>query len=103
MDSRKAGAIALSVVSMALRIFGIFMCLVTVILCFPGVTAKLNLVGFIVDLSRAVPSIIAGYGVIASPFGGVFRFDFALVAFFCFSIDYACQRFSLQLREVGAR
>ena len=74
------------------------MCLITILLCFPGVSAKLNLVGFIVDLSRAVPSVLAGYGVIASPFGGVFRFDFALVAFLFFVIDYVCIRLSRTLR-----
>lgn len=98
MNSRKAGAIACAIVSYACRFIGIFLCLVTILLCFPGVSAKLNLVGFIVDLSRAVPSVVAGYGVIVSPFGGVFRFDFALVAFVFFLVDYLLTRASRNMR-----
>ena len=98
MNSRRAGAIVCSILSYACRVLGIFMCLITILLCFPGVSAKLNLVGFIVDLSRAVPSVLEGYGVIASPFGGVFRFDFALVGFIFFVIDHICVRVSRRLR-----
>ena len=98
MNSRRAGAIACAILSYVCRLAGIFMCLITILLCFPGVSAKLNLVGFIVDLSRAVPAVLAGYGVIASPFGGVFRFDFALVGFVFFLIDYICIRVSRTLR-----
>lgn len=98
MNSRRAGAIACVILSYVCRFIGIFMCLITILLCFPGVSAKLNLVGFIVDLSRAVPAVLAGYGVIASPFGGVFRFDFALVALIFFIIDYVCVRVSRRLR-----
>lgn len=98
MDSRNAGAIALAIISYALRICGIFMCLMTIVLCFPGVTAKLNLVGFVVELSRSVPGAIAGYGLVASPFGGVFRLDFALVALVCFALDFGCIRLADRLR-----
>lgn len=98
MDSRNAGAIALTIISYALRICGIFMCLVTIVLCFPGVTAKLNLVGFVVELSRSVPGAIAGYGLVASPFGGVFRLDFALVAAVCFAADFGCIKLADRLR-----
>lgn len=98
MDSRNAGAIALTIISYALRICGIFMCLMTIVLCFPGVTAKLNLVGFVVELSRSVPGAIAGYGLVASPFGGVFRLDFALVALVCFALDFGCIRLADRLR-----
>ena len=72
MNSRKAAAVAMSVIAIACRICGIFMSAMTVLLCFSGLTAKLQIVGFVVELSRALPSAIAGYGVITSPFGGVF-------------------------------
>lgn len=98
MNSRNAGAIALNILAYAFRLCGIFMCLVTVLLCFPGISAKLNLVGFIVDLSRVLPTAIAGYGVITSPFGGVFRFDFAVIAFLLFLLDFLCIRGSRNLR-----
>ena len=94
----RAGAIALAVVSWGCRLGGIFMAALTVILCFAGLSAKLNLVGFIVDLSRTLPGAIAGYGVITSPFGGVFRLDFALVAAALFVADYLCQRASRGVR-----
>lgn len=98
MDSRRAAAVALAVVSVACRIAGAFMAGLTVILCFPGVSAKLNLVGLVIDLSRSLPDLISGYGLVTSPLGGVFRLDFALVAVFLFLLDYICQRASRALR-----
>lgn len=93
MDLRRAGAIVLSIVAIALRL-----CAITVVLCFSGLSARLNMVGFVVDLSRAMPAVIAGYGVITTPFGGVFRLDFALVAAVLFLLDYVCCRASRALR-----
>lgn len=98
MEARKAGAVALNILAFVLRLCGIAMCLIVIALCFSGIAAKLNIVGLVVDLSRTIPEAIAGYGVIASPFGGVFRFDFALVAAICFVLDYACTRASRALR-----
>ena len=98
MDLRRAGAIVLSIVAIALRLCAIAMCAITVGLCFSGLSARLNMVGFVVDLSRAMPAVIAGYGVITTPFGGVFRLDFALVAAVLFLLDYVCCRASRTLR-----
>ena len=98
MNSRKAAAVAMSIIAIACRICGILMSAMTVLLCFSGLTAKLQIVGFVVELSRALPSAIAGYGVITSPFGGVFRFDFACMAVAFFVIDYLCVRISRALR-----
>jgi len=70
----------------------------TVLLCFSGLTAKLQIVGFVVELSRALPSAIAGYGVITSPFGGVFRLDYAIVVVILFVIDYLLTRASRRIR-----
>ena len=53
---------------------------------------------FIIDLSRALPQVIAGWGVIASPFGGIFRLDFTIVAAVCFLLDFICVRISRSLR-----
>lgn len=98
MDSRNAAAVTLSVLSWAFRLVAIALSIIVIVLCFSGLVAKLNIVGLVVDLSRALPAAIAGWGVIASPFGGVFRFDFALVALACFVLDYVCQRFSRMVR-----
>ena len=98
MDSRRALSIVLSIVGIACRVLAIAMCAVTAILCFSGIAAQLGIVGLVVDLSRSLPGAIAGYGVVATPFGGVFRLDFALVAVFLFAIDYACARASRALR-----
>ena len=88
----------MSVLAVVCRICGVFMTLMTVMLCFSGIAAKLQIVGFIVELSRALPAAIAGYGVITSPFGGVFRFDYAIVAVVFFVIDYALTRVSRSVR-----
>ena len=52
MDLRRAGAIVLSIVAIALRLCAIAMCAITVVLCFSGLSARLNMVGFVVVLSR---------------------------------------------------
>ena len=48
MNSRKATAVAMSIIAIACRICGIFMSAMTVLLCFSGLTAKLQIVGFVV-------------------------------------------------------
>lgn len=97
MNSRKAAAVAMSIIAIACRICGIFMSAMTVLLCFSGLTAKLQIVGFVVELSP-LPSAIAGYGVITSPFGGVFRLDYAIVAVILFVADYLLARASRRVR-----
>lgn len=88
MDSRRALAVALSLLGFAFRLFALVLCALTVVLCFNGFATMLGIVNFVVDLTRALPDIIAGYGLIPTPFGGVFRFDFAVVAAVCFFVDY---------------
>ena len=44
MNSRKATAVAMSIIAIACRICGIFMSAMTVLLCFSGLTAKLQIV-----------------------------------------------------------
>lgn len=98
MDARRAGAVALTLLSYAFRILAITGCVLTVLLCFGGVSTRLNIASAVVDLSRALPELIAGYGVVASPFGGVFRLDFALTAVVLFALDYGCARAARALR-----
>lgn len=98
MQASKAGAIALSILSIACRILALCLCVLTVALCFSGVTTALGIVNFIVDLTQALPDVIAGYGLIPTPFGGVFRFDFVLMALMLFGIDYICARLSWKIR-----
>lgn len=98
MDSRKALAVALALLGFAFRLFALVLCALTVILCFNGVATMLGIVTFVVDLTQALPDIIAGYGLIPTPFGGVFRFDFAVMAVVCFALDYALARISRSIR-----
>lgn len=99
MRSSNAPAVALNLIAWVLRIAGIVLCVLTVLLCFSGVAAKLNIVGFIVELSRMLPDVIAGYGLMPTPFGGVFRLDYALVALLCFGGDYLLGRASRKMRR----
>ncbi len=98
MDSRKALAVALTLLGFAFRLFALVLCALTVTLCFNGVATMLGIVTFVVDLTQALPDIIAGYGLIPTPFGGVFRFDFAVMAVVCFALDYALARISRSIR-----
>ncbi len=63
-----------------------------------GIVNQLGLTGFVIDLSRVLPGVIAGWGVIVSPFGGVFRFDFLIVGIVFFVLDFACSRISRAVR-----
>lgn len=98
MAARRAAAIALRIMGMALRICAVLLCLLTALLCFGGLSVQLGLTGFVIDLARALPQAIAGYGVAATPFGGVFRLDFALVALALFALDHACALAARALR-----
>lgn len=98
MDSRKALAIALTLLGFAFRLFALVLCALSVILCFNGVATMLGIVTFVVDLTQALPDLIAGYGLIPTPFGGVFRFDFAIMAVICFALDYLLGRISRSIR-----
>lgn len=98
MDARNAAAIALSVAAAVLRLCAILLCALVIVLCFSGLVTKLGLVNLVVDLSRALPRVIAGWGVISSPFGGVFRLDFTVVAAALFLLDFACTRAARALR-----
>lgn len=98
MNSRNAAAMALSIFSWAFRICAICLCALVVVLCFSGISAQLGIVGLVVDISQALPNVIAGYGLIATPFGGVFRLDFTIVAVVFFVLDYICSYASQRLR-----
>ena len=91
MDARKALAVALNILAYILRFCAIVLCVLVIILCFSGMVSRLG-------LSRALPQVIAGWGVIASPFGGIFRLDFTIVAAVCFLLDFICVRISRSLR-----
>ncbi len=99
MNARNAGAVALNILSYILRLCGIALCALVIVLCFSGLAARLDIVRLVVDISRAIPEAIAGYGLVATPFGGVFRLDFALMAAACYALDYACLRASRALRR----
>ncbi len=98
MDARNSAAVALNILAYVFRLCAIALCLLVIILCFSGLVTRLGLVNFVVDLSRALPSVIAGWGVIASPFGGIFRLDYTVVAVVLFVLDFVCTRASRALR-----
>lgn len=98
MNFRKAAAICLIILAWALRICAIALCVLVVLLCFSGIAAQLGIVGLVVDVQQALPDVIAGYGLVATPFGGVFRLDFALMAVIFFVLDYACTYASQRVR-----
>lgn len=93
-----AGAIAANVLSWIARLCAIALCALTVLLCFPGLVMRLGIYNLVLDITGILPGVIAGYGLIPSPMGGVFRFDFAIAAAVLFVIDYGLQRVSHALR-----
>lgn len=98
MDLHRAAAIVCSILAYILRASAIALGFLTVILCFPGIGGRLNLTGLVIDITQALPDVISGYGLITSPFGGVFRFDFALVMVVLLVADYVLIRISHAIR-----
>lgn len=99
MDAHKAAALALAILSWGFRLAAIALVAIVCILSFSGAATRLGIVNLVLDISRTIPSFISGYGVIATPFGGVFRLDFALTAIALFVLDYAAQRISWLVRR----
>lgn len=98
MDFRRAAAIGFTILSWTSRLIAIGLGALTVLLCFPSAAARLNLIGLVIDIANALPDVISGYGLITSPFGGVFRFDFACTMAIMLALDYIFQRISRSLR-----
>ncbi len=98
MAARRAGALALTIAAVCCRVLAWALCALTVLLCFSGVSTKLRLVNLVVDLTQALPALIAGYGLVPTPMGGVFRLDFAFVAAGLFVVDYICVRAARLIR-----
>lgn len=98
MDFRRAAAIGFKILSWTSRLVAIGLGALVILLCFPSAAARLNLIGLVIDISNALPDVISGYGLITSPFGGVFRFDFACAMSIMLVLDYICQRISNSLR-----
>ena len=90
MQVRSAAYIVLTVLAWALRACAIGLCAITVCLCSSSLASLSWVSGLATQLAYALPASIAGYGLIASPFGGVFRLDFALLALLLFFGDFAC-------------
>ena len=89
MQVRESLRLAALIAAWGCRILAVLLCLLTAALCFSSL-ASLELVASLsVDLAYALPASIAGYGLVASPFGGVFRLDFAVLALLLFCVDAA--------------
>ena len=98
MQARRAASIALTIASWGLRLCAIVVCLLTALLCFSGAAVEAGVAELAADLAASLPEGIAGWGLASTPFGGVFRTDFALVAIGLFAIDYLCARVADLLR-----
>ena len=92
MQARRAASIALTIIAWGMRVLAICLCALTVALCFSSLASVSFVAEAAVDLSYALPASVAGYGLVASPFGGVFRTDFALLALVLFLIDFLCTK-----------
>lgn len=98
MGARAAAAIACKVLAVAFRVLGLGLTALTLVLCFANIPLKAASTGFVVDLTRSLPSAISGYGLVPTPSGGVFRTDFAIIAVLLLAADYALSKASARLR-----
>ena len=97
MQVRRAAYIVLSIIGWAFRIAAVVVCLVTAALCFSRLSSMTLVAALATSLAYALPASVAGYGLVASPFGGVFRFDFACLALVLFLLDFGCSWLAAKL------
>ena len=90
MPVRNAAHIFLRIIALALRAGALVLCALTACLTTSSLAALPPVAELAVQLAYALPAAVAGYGLIASPFGGVFRLDFALLAALLFLLDFGC-------------
>ena len=93
-----AAATALKVVAIVLRICAAALCALVVADAFfagPGRGALLGVNGLVTQL---IPAPLSGILVVSTPFGGVYRGDFAIAAIIVFVIDWLLTRASASLR-----
>ena len=90
MQVRSAVYIVLTLLSWGIRLCAVGVCALTAALCFSALSGLGPVAALSAQLAYALPARVAGYGLIASPFGGVFRLDFAILAAVLFLLDFAC-------------
>ena len=94
----RGAAHVLRVVALACRVAAWALVALTVADAFLGVGARTWLLSVNGAVSRLVPGPLAGLFVFQTPFGGVFRGDFALLAIILLVIDWLLVRVSASLR-----
>ena len=72
-------AFALRLMACVLLVACVLMLLLIVVMLFPQVALSLGLTPVAFSISRILPAGLSMLGVVASPFGGVFRTDFVIV------------------------
>lgn len=99
MSGRKAAALACTLLAWGLRLCAIGLIALTIALSFSGMATRLGIVNLLLDIAQVLPAVIAGWGLVATPFGGVFRLDFVIVALVFFLADYVLLRIADALRH----
>ena len=99
MSGRKAAALACTLLAWGLRLCAIGHIALTIALSFSGMATRLGIVNLVLDIAQVLPAVIAGWGLVATPFGGVFRLDFVIVALVLFLADYVLLRIADALRH----
>ena len=74
------------VLSCALLVVCVALLVLTAVLLFSQVAIALRVAPIALAVTRALPGWLAFWGVLSSPFGGVFRTDFVLVALAAYAV-----------------
>lgn len=88
----------LVVVAVALRLVAILLCCLVVADALFAGEFRVALLGLNGTLTSLIPAPLSGSCVFQTPFGGVFRGDFAIAAIMLFVIDWLISRASTSLR-----
>ncbi|MBP3893714.1 MAG: hypothetical protein J6D34_06700 [Atopobiaceae bacterium] len=93
------GSIALWLAGFAMRLAAIGLSLLVLGSAFLTGSLRSRLLGILNLTPLLIPNALFGQFVYETPFGGVFRGDFAIASIILFCADYFCMRFSTSLRN----
>lgn len=88
----------LYVLAWIFRICAWVVCAITILSCFNLIYRFAPVASVLGVVQGATPGVLVGRLSLETPFGGLFRGDFAVVALCLFVLDWVCLRVSANLR-----
>ncbi len=97
--ARRIISLILYIIACACVVVSIVLLLVTAALLVSDVAVTLRVAPLALDITRLLPDFLQYWSVISSPFGGVFRTDFAVVALVFFILAALIRRIARRVKK----